>query len=435
MTEVGARDVEVREIQRKIQTGMEGRTSNHDFLYDSNVLPILQSVRSPVTKASFGIAYSATTRSASIRTQRIQPNGRHSGLDTLTTASLRLAMSGSRSMPKARPGRRGDHAVLHLRQRGHQLLVPAGVERAHQFLDQRVGRVAGQVRGGGEHHRAGAVVRRHRQVLGLGHGGDLLGLRQAAAPGQVEHDDAGGAGLQQLAEGPAECQASPRRRPGRGWRRRRSLKVRQASILIGSSCQKVSNGSSAWAMRIAVGRFHIEWNSTMMSILSPTASRILSERLQRRGQVGAGDVVAAGGLRRRIERPDLHAGDALLQQRRAPARRRGAGSRRGPRRGRRCCRRPQFSTCCRRGVADVLVAGAGVVGADALAGAAAEQLGDRLVGGLAAEVPERDVDRRGCRASRRRTSGSRDSRRAWRDQVDRERRRGRGCAAPRSRAG
>ena len=45
-------------------------------------------------------------------------------------------------------------------------------------------------------------------------------------------------------------------------------------------------------------------------------------------------------------------------------------------------------------LAHVLGAGAGVVGADAVAREAAEELGDRLAGGLAEEVPERDVDGR-----------------------------------------
>ena len=35
--------------------------------------------------------------------------------------------------------------------------------------------------------------------------------------------------------------------------------------------------SSALAILIAVGRFHSEWNSTWMSILSPTALRIFSK--------------------------------------------------------------------------------------------------------------------------------------------------------------
>ena len=48
-------------------------------------------------------------------------------------------------------------------------------------------------------------------------------------------------------------------------------------------------------------------------------------------------------------------------------------------------------TCLRR-IADVVVAGAGVVGADAVAEGSPEQLVDGLVGNLAEEVPEGDVE-------------------------------------------
>ena len=131
-----------------------------------------------------------------------------------------------------------------------------------------------------------------------------------------------------------------------------------------------------------------------MSILSPTALADLAERLQRPVEVGAGDVVAARGLGRRVERPDLHAGDALLQQRErhlvgavqeAFQVLVGAG----------VVAQAPVLDLLQAGVADVLVAGAGVVGADALAGAAAQELDHGLVGGLAPQVPERDVDRRG----------------------------------------
>jgi hypothetical protein len=46
-------------------------------------------------------------------------------------------------------------------------------------------------------------MRRDRQVPSLGHRGDLARLGQAAAPGQVEHHDAGGVRFEQIAEGPA----------------------------------------------------------------------------------------------------------------------------------------------------------------------------------------------------------------------------------------
>ena len=84
---------------------------------------------------------------------------------------------------------------------------------------------------------------------------------------------------------------------------------------IGSSCQKVSNSASACAMRCAAGRRHSEWNSTMMSMRLPTAARILrngSSAFCRSGPEMYWPVARFG---ERIERPDLHAGDALLEQR------------------------------------------------------------------------------------------------------------------------
>ena len=47
-------------------------------------------------------------------------------------------------------------------------------------------------------------------------------------------------------------------------------------IRIGSSYQVRLYGSSHLASFLAMGRFHSEWNSTMISILSPTARRIFS---------------------------------------------------------------------------------------------------------------------------------------------------------------
>jgi hypothetical protein len=55
---------------------------------------------------------------------------------------------------------------------------------------------------------------------------------------------------------------------------------------IGSSNQYGSNGSSARAIFIAVGRFHSPCNSTWMSMLSPTRLRIFLERLHAFPEVG-----------------------------------------------------------------------------------------------------------------------------------------------------
>src|SRR5437764_11723106 len=54
-----------------------------------------------------------------------------------------------------------------------------------------------------EHDGAGAVVRRYRQLPGVGERRDAPRLADAAAPGEVEHDDAGDAGLEEILEAPA----------------------------------------------------------------------------------------------------------------------------------------------------------------------------------------------------------------------------------------
>ena len=148
------------------------------------------------------------------------------------------------------------------------------------------------------------------------------------------------------------------------------------------------------ASLMAVGRFHREWNSTMMSILSPTAFLILRKGSRARVELGAGDVVPARRLGGMVEGPDLHAGDALLQQRVGElvgTVEEGVEVLVGPGV---CCPGPS-SRLLQTGVADVLVARTGIVGADALARAPAQELDHGLVGGLAPEVLERDVDRRG----------------------------------------
>ena len=55
----------------------------------------------------------------------------------------------------------------------------------------------------------------------------------------------------------------------------RSASASLLFIRIGSSNQNGSNSSSAAQIRLAVGRFHSECSSTMMSIRLPTALRIL----------------------------------------------------------------------------------------------------------------------------------------------------------------
>src|SRR6185503_21338040 len=111
-------------------------------------------------------------------------------------------------------------------------------------------------------------------------------------------------------------------------------------------------------------------------------------------EIRSGDVLAVARLRERIERPDLHARDSLLEQRLREVV--GAMQERvevliGPLR---------FSVeapvlrALSTGASHVAVAGAGVVGAHALAARAAEHLVERLVDDLAVEVPKRDIERR-----------------------------------------
>jgi hypothetical protein len=117
-----------------------------------------------------------------------------------------------------------------------------------------------------------------------------------------------------------------------------------------------------------------------------------AERLERRVELVGRYVEAAPALRGVVERPDLHAGDALLQQ--------GVGEVVGAVEegvevlvgaGRRV--QAPVAGQLALAAAHVAVAGAGVVGADLLAREAAQALVDRLAGGLAPQVPERDVDR------------------------------------------
>src|SRR5882757_6549942 len=66
-----------------------------------------------------------------------------------------------------------DVSVLDQGHVGDEFIVPALVEGAHGFLDQRIRLAERHVHGGGETDRADAIVRREGAVVGLGHGGDL----------------------------------------------------------------------------------------------------------------------------------------------------------------------------------------------------------------------------------------------------------------------
>ena len=83
--------------------------------------------------------------------------------------------------------------------------------------------------------------------------------------------------------------------------------------MIGSSNQNGSNSSSARKIRLAVGRSQsVQFDHDVHAIADRAAD--LAKRLQRLIEFLGADVVAAPALGREVERPDLHAGDALLEQ-------------------------------------------------------------------------------------------------------------------------
>jgi hypothetical protein len=83
---------------------------------------------------------------------------------------------------------------------------------------------------------------------------------------------------------------------------------------IGSSCQKVSNSASARAILLR-GRQapqRMELHHDVHAIADRRAN--LAERLESFLQIGARDVLPVARFSERIEWPDLHPGDALLEQ-------------------------------------------------------------------------------------------------------------------------
>ena len=65
---------------------------------------------------------------------------------------------------------------------------------------RKFGRREREVQRGGIGDRSQRIVRRHAHVVGLGHGGDLLGFQQPAAVAQIGLDDMGGLFFEDLAE-------------------------------------------------------------------------------------------------------------------------------------------------------------------------------------------------------------------------------------------
>ena len=150
-------------------------------------------------------------------------------------------------------------------------------------------------------------------------------------------------------------------------------------------------------MRIALGRFQSECSSTMMSIRSPTASRILRNGSSALAQIASEiywpPVASAYGSKGQIFMPVMPCSSRLSRERPGVVQE-PVEVLVGPGRGWLGVPVRDRQPGGLRHAADVAVAGAGVVGADPLARGAAEQLVDRLAADLAEEVPERDVDRR-----------------------------------------
>ena len=238
-------------------------------------------------------------------------------------------------------------------------------------------------------------MRRDRHVIGFRHPRDLARLGQAAAPGQVEHHHARRAGFQIFAEGVHAVQRFRRADP---------------CVAMGGVVLQVAHGIQPERVFVPIGAIGLQrlrqplrhgQRPERMELhhdVHPVADRApdLLEGLQRPLQFLGRDVEAAGAFRGRVEGPDLHARDALVEQ----------GQRQFIRAVQEAVQvlirslglpHMPIGDGLRARVADVFVAGAGVVDADALARFAAQHLRHRPPGGLAGDVPQRDVHR-GCRA-------------------------------------
>ena len=234
-------------------------------------------------------------------------------------------------------------------------------------------------------------MRRDRGVPGLGHAGDLARFREAAAPGQVEHDDAGRLGLEIVAEGVSIGQRLGGADPGLGVAGvfAEVLDVVEAErVLVPVGVELGEALGQLLRHGQAPERMELDHDVHLVADRLPD----LAEGLQRRVQLLRADVPAGGAFGGDVEGPDLHAGDALLQQ--------GVRQFVGPVEeafeiliGAALLADMPVRDLLGAGVADVFVARAGVVGADRVAGPAAERDRDRLADRLAVDVPEREVDR------------------------------------------
>src|SRR5262249_43074886 len=142
---------------------------------------------------------------------------------------------------------------------------------------------------------------------------DLLALRDPADPRRVEDDDADRGALDELAKGPARAERLARR--GRHARRLREPRervevVHPDRVLEPRRLVVLERTCDPDRTRQVPERVELDHQ------LDAVADRLahLAKRLDALAQILERDRLAARGLRVRIEWPDLHAGDALLEQ-------------------------------------------------------------------------------------------------------------------------
>ena len=219
-------------------------------------------------------------------------------------------------------------AVLDLRQRGDEVAIPGAVVGAHALLDEGVRRVEREMRRGrtarpGPVQSCGATGRCQASAI-------AAILRASERPPHQERSsmiDAGGAGLQKIAERPAG-----RQRLGGADRRGRSvgvaLEAREAvhldRVLVPERVERRERPGDRDGGQQLPQRMELDHD------VHPVADRLadLLERLQartsgRRGEMSTPRLASAA----EIERPDLHRRDALGEKLERRARRPGAGSR------------------------------------------------------------------------------------------------------------
>ncbi len=229
----------------------------------------------------------------------------------------------------------------------------------------------------------------------LGQRCDLTRLCDAAHPADVEDENLGATAGDQVSEGRESGERLPdcERRPRGALNLGERVGARNAHwVLDPGQVELVERARDPARRRHIPERMQLRHDVDCRTDCGTN----LSERLERAIEVGVADVVPEARLGVGVERPDLHPCDALREEvagqlvrsveERVEVLVRAFGLR---------IRQTPVHDGLPALVADVAVAGAGVVRADRIAACAAEDTVQRLPGRLATEVPERDVDRRG----------------------------------------